>query len=65
VGGLINFPRTGIRQNDTEWQDSAERSPSVLRSTRKTSDASLVTWLDAKRLRDGDDDGGDGGGAAA
>jgi hypothetical protein len=60
LGGLINFPRTP-RQNDTEWHDQVEN---VLRSTRKTSDASLITWLDAKRLRDGDDDS-DGGGAAA
>jgi hypothetical protein len=61
LGGLIHFPRTGIQQNDAEWRDSAD---SVLRATRKTSDASIVTWLDTKRLRDGDDDG-DGGGAAA
>ena len=61
MGGLIRFPRTGTQQNDAEWHESAD---SVLRATRKTSDASIVTWLDAKRLRDGDDDG-DGGGAAA
>jgi hypothetical protein len=65
LGGLIDFPRPGVRQNDSERQQPAERAPSVLRATHKTSDASIVTWLDAKRLRDGDDDGGDGGGAAA
>jgi hypothetical protein len=61
LGGLIHFPRTGIRQSDAEWHEGAEN---VLRSTR-TSDASRVTWLDAKRLRDSDDDGDGGGGAAA
>jgi hypothetical protein len=61
LGGLIHFPRNGIRQNDTERHEPTE---SFLRATRKTSDASIVTWLDTKRLRDGDDDG-DGGGAAA
>jgi hypothetical protein len=60
LGGVIDFPRN-IRQNDAERRDSAE---SVLRSTRTMPEASLVTWLDVKRLRDGDDDG-DGGGAAA
>jgi hypothetical protein len=64
LGGLIDFPRTR-RQTETERHDAAERSPNVLRSTRKTADASLVTWLDAKRLRDSSDDDGDGGGAAA
>jgi hypothetical protein len=61
LGGLIHFPRTGIRQNDAELHDSAD---AVLHATRNTSEVSIVTWLDAKRLRDGDDDG-DGGGAAA
>jgi hypothetical protein len=60
LGGVIDFPRN-IRQNEAERHDSAE---SVLRPTRTMSDASLITWLDVKRLRDGDDDG-DGGGAAA
>ena len=61
MGGLIHFPRTGMRQNETEWHEPSE---SVLRATRKTSDASIVTWLDATRLRDSDDDN-DGGGTAA
>jgi hypothetical protein len=61
MGGLVHFPRTGARQSDAEWYDPAD---SAVRSTRKTPDTSLVTWLDAKRLRDTDDDG-DGGGAAA
>ena len=61
MGGLIHFPRTGIRQNDTERREPSE---SVLRATRKASDASIVTWLDATRLRDSDDDN-DGGGTAA
>jgi hypothetical protein len=50
-----------MRQNETEWHEPSE---SVLRATRKTSDASIVTWLDATRLRDSDDDN-DGGGTAA
>lgn len=62
MGGLIHFPRTGIRQNDAEWHDPAENA---LRSTRKTSEAALVTWLDATRLRDGDDDSDGSGGSAA
>jgi hypothetical protein len=61
LGGLIHFPRTGNRQND-EWHDPAENA---MRSTRKTPEVSLVTWVDATRLRDGDDDGDGSGGTAA
>lgn len=65
MGGLIRFPRTGMRQSDAQRLDPAELSPNALRSTRRTSEASIVTWIDAKRLHDGDDDGDGGGGAAA
>lgn len=61
MGGLVHFPRTSVRQSDADWHDPAD---DALRSTRTTPETSLVTWLDAKRLRDSDDDG-DGGGAAA
>jgi len=59
LGSLILFPRNAGRRSDTQWHETAE-SP-----TRKTSEASLVTWLDAKRLREGEDDGDGGGGHAA
>lgn len=49
-----------MRQND-EWHDPADNAR---RSTRKTSDASLVRWVEATRLHDGEDEGGDGGTAA-
>jgi hypothetical protein len=58
LGGLIHFPRNG--KND-EWHDPADNA---LRSTRRTSDVSLATWVEATRLSDGEDDGGDGGTAA-
>jgi hypothetical protein len=61
VGGLIKFPRNGARRSEVEWRDPAENAP---RSTRKTSDASVITWLDAKSSRDIEGDG-DGGGSAA
>jgi hypothetical protein len=61
MGGLVHFPRTGARQSDAEWHDPADNP---LRSTRKTSDATLVSWIDVTPLRDGDDEG-DGGGTAA
>jgi len=61
VGGLVRFPRSSARQTDAEWHDPADNA---LRSTRKASEASLVTWIDAPPLRDSDDDN-DGGGAAA
>jgi len=60
LGGLIHFPRNGVRQSD-EWHDPADNA---LRSTRKASDVSLVTWSEVTRLHDGEDDG-DGGGSAA
>ncbi|HEV8670438.1 MAG TPA: hypothetical protein VGS01_06840 [Candidatus Limnocylindria bacterium] len=60
MGGLIDFPGAA-RQNDAEWHDPADNTG---RSTRNASEPSLITWLDAMRLRDGDDDG-DGGGNAA
>ena len=60
MGGLVRFPR-GARPGDVQWRDPAD---DAVRSTRATSDASLITRLDAKRLRDrGEDD--DGGGTAA
>ena len=58
MGGLVHFPRNGARQSDAEWHDPADNAP------RSTRDASLVTWTEVMRLRDGDDDG-DGGGRAA
>jgi len=61
MGGLVRFPRGGARQNDAQWHDPADNA---VRSTRKASEASLVTWIDAPPLRDSDDDN-DGGGAAA
>ena len=36
-----------------------------MRATRTTSNARVITWLDAKRLREGEDDGDGGGGSAA
>jgi hypothetical protein len=62
LGGLVRFPRAGTRQSDAEGHDPADNA---LRSRRKVSEASLVTWIDATRLRDGDDDRDGGGGAAA
>jgi len=61
LGGLVHFPRTAARRSEAEWHDPAENA---LRST-KSGDASLVTWIDAKRSRDGDDDGDGSGGRAA
>jgi hypothetical protein len=58
---LIHFPRTAALRRESDWQHSAD---DTLRSTRSTSAVSLRTWIDAKRSRDGDDDG-DGGGRAA
>jgi len=60
LGSLINFPRTGARQSDVKRHDPADKTP---RATRGSSESSLVTWNDAKRQRDGEDDG-DGGSAA-
>ena len=45
-----------------QWREPSDNS---LRTTRTTSEGSLVTWLDAKRLREGEDDGDGGGGSAA
>ena len=61
MGGLVRFSRKGARKSDAEWHDGAD---SALRSPRKISDAAPVTWIDATRSRDSDDDN-DGGGAAA
>ncbi|MEO8632963.1 MAG: hypothetical protein ABI466_06360 [Chloroflexota bacterium] len=60
MGGLVHFPR-GARQGEAQWHDPADNA---VRSTRATTDASRVTWLAAKRLRDGSEDD-DGGGTAA
>ena len=60
MGSLINFPRTGVRQGDVKRHDPADNA---LRSTHSSSESSLVTWIDAKRQRDTEDDG-DGGSAA-
>jgi len=60
VGSLINFPRTGARPSDAKRHDPADSAP---RSARNSADPSMVTWIDAKRQRDSDDDG-DGGSAA-
>ena len=57
MGGLVHFPRSATRHGESEGQHSAE---DVFPVTRNTSEISLVTWIDAKRSRDGDDDGGGG-----
>jgi len=57
----VRLPRNGARQTDAQWREPADGAS---RSTRKSADATLITWTDAKRRRDGDDDG-DGGGRAA
>jgi hypothetical protein len=62
VGGLVHFPRSGARRTDPEWHDPADNA---VRSTRKTSEPSLITWLDANTSRDTDDDGDGSGGSAA
>ena len=49
---MIHFPRN---RNNDEWHDPADNA---LRATRWTSDASLVMWVEATRLSDGEDDGG-------
>jgi hypothetical protein len=61
MGGLVHFPRTAARRGETEPHDAAD---DVARSTRTTSDAARITWIEMRVSRDGDDDG-DGGGAAA
>jgi hypothetical protein len=60
LGSLINFPPTGAKQSDGKGHDPADKAPRALRSS---SESSLVTWSDAKRQRDSEDDG-DGGSAA-
>jgi hypothetical protein len=60
VGSLINFPQIGARPSDAKRHDPADSSA---RATRNSADPSMVTWIDAKRQRDSDDDG-DGGSAA-
>ncbi len=60
MGSLINFPRTGARPSDAKRHDPTD---SASRSTRNSADPSIVTWIEAKRQRDSDDDG-DGGSAA-
>jgi len=60
LGSLINFPRTGARQSDGKGHDPADNAP---RAMRGSSESSLITLSDAKRQRDGEDDG-DGGSAA-
>ena len=60
MGSLINFPRTGARPSDGKRHDPTENA---LGSTHSSSESSLVTWIDAKRQRDTEDDG-DGGSAA-
>jgi len=62
LGSLVRFPRNSARGSDAQWSEVSDNS---LRATRTTSEASLVTWLDVKRLRDGEDDGDGGGGKAA
>jgi hypothetical protein len=57
---VIRFPRSG-RHSELEWHEPAGDAP---RSAPVTSEASLISLLDAKRGHDGDDDG-DGGGRAA
>jgi hypothetical protein len=57
---VIRFPRGG-RHNELEWHEPAD---DAARSAPVTSEASLISLLDAKRRHDGDDDG-DGGGRAA
>jgi hypothetical protein len=59
----VLFPRSAARRSDA--QQRREVSDNSLRPTRATSEASLVTWLDVKRLRDAEDDGDGGGGSAA
>jgi len=61
LGSLVRFPRNSAR-SDAQWREASDNS---LRATRTTSEASLVTWLDVKRLRDGEEDGDGGGGSAA
>jgi len=60
LGSVINFPRTGARQSDGKRHDPADNAS---HSSRSSSEPSLVTWIDAKRQRDSEDDG-DGGSAA-
>jgi hypothetical protein len=60
LGGLVHFPRTAPQRSEVEWHDPAENA---LRSTRKTSDASRVAWIETNTMRDIEDDGG--GGSAA
>jgi len=60
LGSLINFPHTGARQSDTKRHDTPDNAS---HSSRNSSEPSLVTWIDATRQRDNDDDG-DGGSAA-
>jgi hypothetical protein len=55
----VRFPRGGPRPSDAQWRDEAENTQ---RSTRKSSEASVVTWLEVASPRDEDD--GDGGSAA-
>lgn len=60
MGGLIKFPRKGMRLGDAEWKDR-DITPIATRTDRA---ASLITWVDLKTLHDSDDNG-DGGGQAA
>jgi hypothetical protein len=63
MGGLVHLPRTGGRESDIQRRDPTEKASNALRSPRRTSERSRITWLDA-RPRDGEDDDGGGGSAA-
>jgi hypothetical protein len=61
LGGLVHFPRTAARRTEAEPHDVAD---DAVRSTRRTSEMTRITWIDVQMTSDGDDDG-DGGGRAA
>jgi len=58
----VLFPRNAARRSDAQRREPSDNS---LRTTRTTSEGSLVTWLDTKGWRDGEDDSDGGGGSAA
>jgi hypothetical protein len=58
----VRLPRRGAPQADAQWREPAA---GAAYPTRKTTDATLITWTEAKRRREGDGGGDDGGGRAA